>query len=121
MAHQTSIVEVTADRLAPGKLYRLFHRGAIAVVLVDDPRVRRAWEALVLEATGPGVAEDLPWNASLLEIARHHQAGTDVSDRLGDVVEFFPDTIGYIGRKLELSRDPTTGELSCRPRFRGRA
>jgi hypothetical protein len=109
------IVEVTADRMVPGELCRLFHRGAIAVVLVGDPRVRRAWEALVLDATEPGVAEDLPWNASLVEIARNHRAATGVSDRLGDVVEFFPGAIGYIGRKLELSRDPTTGELSCQP------
>jgi hypothetical protein len=57
----------------------------------------------------------LPWNASLLEIARNHRAGTDVRDRLGDVVEFAPGAIGYIGRKLELSQDPTTGELSCQP------
>jgi hypothetical protein len=112
---QIPIVEVTADRMAPGELSRLFHRGAIAVVLVGDPRVRRAWEALVLDATKPGVAEDLPWNASLLEIARNHRAATDVSDRLGDVVEFCPGAISYIGRKLQLSRDPTTGELSCQP------
>lgn len=115
MTHETPIIEVTADRLGPGELCRLFHQGAIAAVLVGDPRVRRVWEALVLDATGPGVADDLPWNASLLEIARNHRAGTDVSDRLGDVVEFFPGAIGYIGRKLELSRDPTTGELSCQP------
>ena len=57
----------------------------------------------------------MPWNAPLLEIARNHRAGTDVWNRLGDVVEFFPGAIGYIGRKLELSRDPTTGELSCQP------
>jgi hypothetical protein len=115
VTHETPIVEVTADSLGPGELFRLFHQGAIAAVLVGDPRVRRVWEALVLDATGPGVAEDLPWNAPLLEIARNHQAGTDASNTLGDVIEFFPGAIGYIGRKLELSRDPTTGELSCQP------
>jgi hypothetical protein len=115
MTHETPIVEVTADKLGPSELCRLFHQGAIAVVLVGDPRVRRVWEALVLHATRPGIAEDLPWNASLVEIARNHRAGTDVGGRLGDVVEFFPGAIGYIGRKLELSRHPTTGELSCQP------
>ena len=85
MRRETPIIELTPDRLGPGELCRLFRQGAIAVVLVGDPRVRRVWEALVLDATRPGFAEDLPWNASLLEIARNHRAGTDVGDRLGSV------------------------------------
>src|SRR5262249_56703539 len=105
MRHETPIIELTPDRLGRGELWRLFHQGAIAVVLVGDPRVRRVWEALVLDATRPDVAADLPLHASLPEIAGNHRAGTDVSGPLGDVVELFPGATGYLGQTLDPSRD----------------
>jgi hypothetical protein len=109
------IAYVTPDQLVPGELTRYFREGVIAVVLINDARVLQAWETLVPHCPDVEASEILPWNASLLDIARHHQAGTRISGHLGDVIHFTPGQIAYIARKIELCRDLTTGDLCCRP------
>jgi hypothetical protein len=57
----------------------------------------------------------LPWEASLVDIARNHRDGAGISDFIGDMFHFKPGRHAHIARKLELSREPDSDSIRCEP------
>ncbi|MET1756698.1 hypothetical protein ABVV53_14735 [Novosphingobium sp. RD2P27] len=90
--------------LKPGALAAQFMTGRLAV-LVRCPDLRaRLWSPLLER-----LAEQLPWEAPLLDIARNHHGCGNITSDLGDVFYFQPGLHGYIGRKIELEREEHGG------------
>ena len=107
------VLEVTRAELRQGRLDEAFRAGASAVVLVDDPRVEALWRTLVerpdepspTAQVGAAARERLPWEAPLADVARNHLgSNSDLESQLGDQVRCVPGGIGFVARKVELSR-----------------
>ena len=87
------------DELLPGRLGAAFQAGAVAAIIECSEITARLWSLLLLN---PG--EMLPWDLPLLDIARNHWSGRDLTSTVGDVFYFQPGQHSYIGRKLEITR-----------------
>jgi hypothetical protein len=94
------IVTLDVGELDPGRLAACFLAGAAAVLLVGDPDIAFLWRHLVAES-----GERLPWEASMLEMARNLMADDDVTQALGDICYVRPGRHSYMARKIELWRD----------------
>jgi hypothetical protein len=107
-----SIVEISAGELRPGRLSELFRAGALAVILVDDPRVSELWSAFVPSPESGADAARQAWESGVFDLARNHSRG-DLE--CGDMLRFVPGGYGHFARKLVVFSDPHSGELKSIP------
>ena len=105
-----AIVEICIDDLRPGILAERFKDGAAAVIITGDESIRRAWELLIHDPS-----EQLPWQAPLIDIARNHLNGENITEILGDMYYLKPGRHAQIARKIELVRDPGDERIVCHP------
>jgi len=110
MSGKSSIVYVEASALAPGSLYELFSRGAIAVVVNHAPDLGQLWTGLL-----ENESERLPWNGTMRDMAGNHYAGKDLGGHVGDMFHYTPNRIAYIARKFELKCDASTRQVKTIP------
>lgn len=116
--HPLDLVDVPAEALRPGLLWRLFKSGARAIRVFDDAAVPMLWHDLMppsAEARETVHGEVLPWVGSLRSIARNHHPSECVGKLLGDVVFAQPPVLTYIARKMELAAKAGTNELILSP------
>ena len=106
-----ALAECTIADLQPGRLAEHFADGAAAVVIGGDSRVREAWDLLI-----DNPEERLPWNASVIDVARNHCGGRDITETIGDIYHFRPGRHVHVARKLELVRRPEDQAVTCTPR-----
>jgi hypothetical protein len=111
MASEAPLVEIAVKDLRPGLLGATFSAGCHAVVVRCDGEFRQIWQNLM-----ENPLEQLPWQGSLLDIARNHKGGSELGDQLGDMFHFIPGSLAYIARKFELQYDPTNNRIEATPR-----
>jgi hypothetical protein len=99
--------------LEPGRLAACFLGGAAAVCIGGDPMIAELWRLLVADS-----AEQFPWEAPMLDIARNLLADDDVTRALGDTCYFKPGRHCYMARKIEIQRDGGGGLAASPPSFR---
>ncbi|AEG49856.1 hypothetical protein Sphch_2195 [Sphingobium chlorophenolicum L-1] len=104
------IAELAYRDLEPGSLARLFGAGHAAVLVRCPEIVAELWSGLLEDS-----AEQMPWEAPLIDIARNYHGSGDITASLGDLFYFQPGRHGYIARKMALSRDGREGQVSARP------
>jgi hypothetical protein len=104
------VATIDETDMSPGALARLFRAGHSAVVVHCREVVGQMWSDL-LEHPG----EQLPWEASLVDLARNCHGGGDITMALGDVFYFQPGHHGYIARKIEIEQ-AADGALQPVPR-----
>lgn len=102
------VIELHADELRPGSLAAAFGQGAAAAVVRFDRRLRDLWAQLIENPD-----EQLPWQATLIDIARNHVGSGDITKSLGDGIYIQPGLHGYISRKIEIERNG--GETRATP------
>lgn len=90
--------EIAFEDLQQGVLAAAFAQGAVAAIIRSRVQVGRLWSRLMEDGD-----EHLPWEARLIDIARNHHGGGDITKSLGDVFYFQPGQHGYIARKFEIS------------------
>lgn len=103
--HVDTIVQCSRPDLQPGKLGTLFREGAKAAVVNNDPRVKWLWDSFLGLHNGSDLRVremSYPWESTVEDIARNHQAGSVV---LGDMLRFAPGALGHIARKSVLFKD----------------
>ena len=111
------ITEVARSDLTPGRLAEVFRGGAGAVVLTDDERVSQLWHDLV-ERSGGGseTAESLPWEDALFDVVRNHRSNpADLEGQLGDLVRCVPGGLGYVARKIDVTKSPGGDAMTSVP------
>lgn len=104
------IAELTYQDLEPGALARLFRAGHPAVLVRCPEIVGPLWRGLLEDP-----AEQMPWEAPLVDMARNYHGSGDITASLGDLFYFQPGRHGYIARKMALSRDTREGRVTMRP------
>jgi hypothetical protein len=104
------IAELALQELESGSLARLFAAGH-AAVLVHCPEIIAAlWRGLLEDR-----AEQMPWEAPLVDIARNYHGSGDITASLGDLFYFQPGRHGYIARKMALRRVEDEDHVIARP------
>ncbi|KKW93658.1 2OG-Fe(II) oxygenase family protein [Sphingobium chungbukense] len=106
------IAELALQDLEPGSLARLFGAGHAAVLVRCPEVIAELWHGLFEQS-----AEQMPWEASLVDIARNYHGSGDITASLGDLFYFQPGRHGYIARKMALSRDGGTDHVTARPAY----
>ena len=94
-----AVIELHADELRPGSLAAAFGGGAAAAIVRFDRRLRNLWAHLIENPD-----EQLPWQATLIDIARNHVGSGDITKSLGDGIYIQPGLHGYVSRKIEIER-----------------
>lgn len=110
MPDESPLFEVSFDDLRPGFLAHRFAAGGRAAVITYDAQCHQVWKDLMQNPE-----EQLPWEATLLDIARNHIGGRTFGDELGDMHYFVPGTIAYIARKFELQYKTATSTIEAVP------
>jgi hypothetical protein len=93
--YRKTIVRVTSDELKPGRLAQLFQGGAKAVIMSGDQRIAQLWKGLCGVQSGDVATagdERLPWESSLLNVARNHRADVLIS---GDMLRYVPGVYAH--------------------------
>lgn len=98
-AGQMVIAEIAYESLAPGVLGAHFAAGKAAVLVHCPEIVAELWRGLLEDD-----AEQLPWQAPLIDIARNYHGSADITVSLGDLFYFQPGQHGYIARKIALTK-----------------
>lgn len=106
------IAELAYQDLEPGSLARLFGAGHAAVLVHCPEIVAELWRGLLEDS-----AEQMPWEAPLIDIARNYHGSGDITASLGDLFYFQPGRHGYIARKMALSRDEREGHIAVCPAY----
>ncbi|WP_313804119.1 2OG-Fe(II) oxygenase family protein [Sphingobium sp.] len=106
------IAELAYQDLEPGSLARLFGAGHAAVLVRCPDIVAELWRGLLEDS-----AEQMPWEAPLIDIARNYHGSGDITASLGDLFYFQPGRHGYIARKMALSRGKGKGHVVARPAY----
>lgn len=104
------IGEMALADLVPGALAARFAAGEAVVLVQCAELIAALWHGL-LEDT----AEQLPWQAPLIDIARNHYGSGDITVSLGDLFYFQPGQHGYIARKIALRRSGDGDALVAEP------
>ncbi|MCB4859922.1 2OG-Fe(II) oxygenase family protein [Sphingobium sp. PNB] len=106
------IAELAYQELEPGSLARLFGAGHAAVLVRCPEIVAELWRGLLEDR-----AEQMPWEAPLVDIARNYHGSGDITASLGDLFYFQPGRHGYIARKMALSREAGKDHATVRPAY----
>jgi hypothetical protein len=106
------IAELAYRNLEPGSLARLFGAGHAAVLVRCPEIVAELWHGLLEDS-----AEQMPWEAPLIDIARNYHGSGDITSSLGDLFYFQPGRHGYIARKMALSRSDGEGHVTVQPAY----
>lgn len=106
------IAELALQDLEPGSLARLFGAGHAAVLVRCPEIVAELWHGLLEDS-----AEQMPWEAPLVDIARNYHGSGDITASLGDLFYFQPGRHGYIARKMALSRGESEDHVTVRPAY----
>ena len=104
------ITSIGLQDVKAGSLARLFAAGNAAVLIHCPELVSTLWQDLL-----ENDEEQLPWQASLVNIARNYHGSADITASLGDLFYFQPGRHGYIARKMALSQEQETGRVAARP------
>jgi len=83
----------------------------------NDDRILKLWDALFGSDDGKREysREVLPWEGSLLDMARNHHARKDVGSHIGDVLFYSQCHLAYIARKIILFEDTDNKKLRTIP------
>ncbi|WP_150292010.1 2OG-Fe(II) oxygenase family protein [Sphingobium estronivorans] len=106
------IAELALQDLEPGSLARLFGAGHAAVLVRCPEIITELWRELL-----ENPAEQMPWEAPLVDIARNYYGSGDITASLGDLFYFQPGRHGYIARKMALSHDRDADHVTARPAY----
>lgn len=106
------IAEIAFEDLAPGVLAAQFAAGKAAVLVRCPEIIAELWRGLL-----ENDAEQLPWQAPLIDIARNYHGSADITVSLGDLFYFQPGQHGYIARKIALSRAENGQALVAEPPY----
>src|SRR3546814_1718955 len=77
------IAELAYQELEPGSLARLFGAGCAAVLVRCPDVVAGLWRGLLEDR-----AEQMPWEAPLVDMARNYHGSGDITASLGDLFYF---------------------------------
>jgi hypothetical protein len=111
MTSEAPLVEIAIKDLRSGLLGEKFSAGCHAAIVRCDGEFRQIWQHLM-----ENPLEQLPWQGSLLDIARNHRGGSKLSDHLGDMFHFIPGSLAYVARKFELQCDSANNRIEATPR-----
>ncbi|EPR19038.1 hypothetical protein M527_10795 [Sphingobium indicum IP26] len=106
------IAELAYQELEPGSLARLFGAGHAAVLVRCPDVVAGLWRGLLEDR-----AEQMPWEAPLVDMARNYHGSGDITASLGDLFYFQPGRHGYIARKMTLSHDEGEDHATMNPPY----
>ncbi len=112
------IANIKREELVPGKIFELFNKGAIAVVLKEDDRVPTLWKDLMGSENGggpPDSGETLPWQGNLMDIAKNYHSRGGPGDDIGDVIFLIKDRLAYIARKFDVFKENGSKMLATDP------
>lgn len=94
-----AVARIDASQLSPGSLGQRFRDGALAIVIEGNDWIRSLWESVMSNDA------EMPWQASLFDLAANLMPHDFLSEALGDVYFFKPGRHCYIGRKMEIRSD----------------
>lgn len=94
-----AIAYLEASELEPGCLGQLFRDGAAAVIIRGDPCIASLWDFVTADDA------EMPWRASLYDLAANLIPHEHLTEAIGDVYFFKPGRHSYIGRKIEICLD----------------
>lgn len=94
-----AIAYVDASQLEPGRLGQCFREGAVAVVIQGNGWIPALWQSMMANDA------EMPWQASLYDLAVNLMPHDHLTESLGDVYFFKPGRHSYIGRKIEIRSD----------------
>lgn len=109
-----AIVHLDASDLSPGRLGEYFRAGALAAVVRGNDWIYGLWQSMIANDA------QMPWRASLFQLAENLMPHDSLSESLGDVYFFKPGRHSYIGRKMEIREEgqglSTTPAIFTNPR-----
>lgn len=94
-----AIARIDASQLSPGSLGQCFRNGALAIVIEGNGWIPSLWQSMMTNDA------EMPWQASLFDLAANLIPHDHLSEALGDVYFFKPGRHSYIGRKIEIRSD----------------
>lgn len=92
----STIAHLDAGQLGPGSLGRFFRDGAAAVVIQGNDWISSLWQSMIANDA------EMPWQASLYDLAINLVPHDHLTESVGDVFFFKPGRHSYIGRKIEI-------------------